>query len=258
MSQLPDSEGLQVDPRNEHAAKAPELASAYDQHGNYYGPPGYNQEPPKSRIPFGLGVWTFAALVALLTAIVVGAGVGGGLGAALANKSSDCSSDSPAASAATSAAEATDTPTPTTSDSSGTATYVPKAPSDVASLALDCPDKKNKETKYKTSNGWEFNWWCGVNAAQGTPAKDGGIVGDVAPLIAYSIEDCMMACAAMTQRDEDSNSGARCKSFVFGKRMSAEIENLGVNCWLKNASKAEGGNWGFKDDWYAYGEIDDS
>lgn len=87
---LADSEGLQVNTDAEQAAKAPEVAPGYD-NGNYYIPPGYHHPQQASsdgvRIPFGLGVWTFAALVALCTAIVVGAGVGGGLGAALANKS---------------------------------------------------------------------------------------------------------------------------------------------------------------------------
>lgn len=84
--QLPDSEGLQVNTDAEHAAKAPEVA-AYQQNGHYYVPAEY--QPPVAqgqRPPFGLGLWPFAALVALLTAIVVGAGVGGGLGAALASK----------------------------------------------------------------------------------------------------------------------------------------------------------------------------
>lgn len=90
MHQPQDSEGLQVDTHSQQAAKAPEVAQ-YGPDGNpYYLPPGYQpssgQKP--QNIPFGLGVWTFAALVALLTAIVVGAGVGGGLGAALANAKS--------------------------------------------------------------------------------------------------------------------------------------------------------------------------
>jgi hypothetical protein len=85
--QLPDSEGLQVDTHAEQAAKAPEVAG-YNQNGHYYVSSEYQSPAPQGqRPPFGLGLWAFAGLVALLTAIVVGAGVGGGLGAALANKS---------------------------------------------------------------------------------------------------------------------------------------------------------------------------
>lgn len=86
MYQPKDSEGLQVDRHAQQAAGAPEVA--YSQDGKpYHLPPRYEaqQGQKAQRIPFGLGVWTFATLVALLSAIVVGAGGGGGLGAALAN-----------------------------------------------------------------------------------------------------------------------------------------------------------------------------
>ncbi|CAJ0548607.1 Ff.00g022200.m01.CDS01 [Fusarium sp. VM40] len=256
-SPLPESEGLQVDTHAERAAKAPEVAG-YDQNGHYYAPPIYNQQQPNGvRLPFGLGVLAFTALVVLCTAIVVGAGVGGGLGAAMANKSSDCSTESVPAPSAT--AEATSCPTPdnTTSSDNDTAPYVPRSPSSVQELELKCPSKKNDETRYKSSKGYEFQWWCGVNAAQGSPAEGGGIVADLAPIIAYTIEDCMEACSAMIQKDEDVGTGVRCSSIVFSKKMSVELENQGANCWLKNASKASGGNWGFKDDFYAYAELDD-
>ncbi|KAM0207378.1 hypothetical protein ACHAQI_007604 [Fusarium lateritium] len=255
-SPLPDSEGLQVDTHAEQAAKAPEVAG-YDQNGHYYAPPVYHQpESNGVRLPFGLGVWAFAALVALCTAIVVGAGVGGGLGAAMANKSSDCSTESASASSAT--AEATSCPTPdnTTSSDNDTAPYVPKSPSSVKSLVLECPDKKNDETRYKSSKGYEFQWWCGVNAPQGAQAEGGGIVADLAPIIAYSIEDCMEACSAMIQKDEDNATGVRCASIVFSKMLANEIANQGANCWLKNNTLKRGGNWGFKDDFYAYAEQD--
>ncbi|TXC11046.1 hypothetical protein FocTR4_00007559 [Fusarium oxysporum f. sp. cubense] len=214
----------------EQAAKAPEVAPGYD-NGNYYIPPGYHHPQQASsdgaRIPFGLGVWTFAALVALCTAIVVGAGVGGGLGAALANKSSDCSADSVSGTAPAATAEPTATSCPTPDNSTSvneTAPYVPRAADTVSLLELDCPDSKKDETRYKTNKGYEFKWWCGVNAAQGTPAEGGGIVADYAPIYAYTIEDCMEACGNMIDKDAETGNG--------------------------------GSNWGFKDDWYAYAELD--
>ncbi|KAM0344504.1 hypothetical protein ACHAPU_007477 [Fusarium lateritium] len=264
-SPLPDSEGLQVDSHDENAAKAPEVAT-YNQDGHYYTPPMYNQPEQQQqsgvRLPFGLGLWAFTALVVLCTAIVVGAGVGGGLGAAMANKSTDCPTDytcDPSASAPSATAEPTSCPTVenTTSSDNDTAAYVPRSPSSIQNLVLKCPDKKNDETRYKSNLGYEFQWWCGVNAPQGAPAEGGGIVGDLAPIIAYSIEDCMEACSAVAQKDANTGSGFHCASIVFGKRMSSEIDNQGANCWLKNATKAQGGNWGFKDDWYAYAELDD-
>ncbi|KAJ4246388.1 Hypothetical protein NCS54_01225700 [Fusarium falciforme] len=261
MHQPQDSEGLQVDTHSQQAAKAPEVA--YDQNGNpYYLPPGY--QPPSGQksqnIPFGLGVWTFAALVALLTAIVVGAGVGGGLGAALANAKSDdnCS----AATAASAAPVETSTPTEctaapettTTSADNDTAPYVPRPADEVQLLELDCPKDKSEATSFKSSKGYDFKWWCGVNAPAGSQAEEGGVISDASPLIAYTLQDCLNACSAMIDKDENEGSGVKCRSVVFGKRMSEELGRWGVNCWLKNGTKTKGSEWGFKDDWYAYAE----
>ncbi|KAH7179173.1 uncharacterized protein B0J16DRAFT_387004 [Fusarium flagelliforme] len=256
--QLPDSEGLQVDTHAEQAAKAPEVAG-YNQNGHYYVSPEYQSPAPQGqRPPFGLGLWAFAGLVALLTAIVVGAGVGGGLGAALANKSSDCSADS-AVDAPRATAEPTSCPTldNSTSTENATAPYVPRSPSKVENLELDCPDKLNDETRYKSNKGYEFKWWCGVNAPQGDKAKEGGVVFDYLSFFAYSIDDCMEACGNMNQKDDENHTGLRCKSIVFSKRMSADYDAQNGNCWLKNASKSAGGNWGFKEDFFAYAELND-
>ncbi|KAF5021119.1 hypothetical protein F66182_6819 [Fusarium sp. NRRL 66182] len=258
MSQIPDNEGLQVNPDAE-AARAPEVAPGYHKDGTYYSPPGYQQPPlqpqQQQRLPLGLGVWTFAALVALVTAIVVGAGVGGGLGAALASKSNEeCAVATPVATS-----EPTECPTPNEGNSTAndTAPYVPRPASSVESLELKCPESKNEETKYKSNLGYDFRWWCGVNAPQGEEADGGGIVGDIAPIVAYTIQDCMNACGAMIQKDDRFDTGANCRSIVFSKFLQEEMENQGANCWLKNGTKQRGGNWGFRADHFAYAEIDD-
>ncbi|KAH6980182.1 hypothetical protein EDB82DRAFT_280143 [Fusarium venenatum] len=260
---LPDSDGLQVDTHAEQAAKAPEVAG-YNQNGQYYVPAGYEAPAPQGqRPPFGLGLWAFAGLVALLTAIIVGAGVGGGLGAALANKSSDCSADTLADSESASAPSATAEPTscPTFDNSTSdndTAPYVPKSPSKVVSLELECPEKMNDETIYKANNGYEFKWWCGVNVPQGERAKEGGVVFDYLALFAYTIDDCMEACGNMNQKDDENDTGLRCRSIIFSRLMQSAAEGTqNGNCWLKNGSKSEGGNWGFKDNSLAYAELDD-
>ncbi|KAF9774835.1 hypothetical protein IL306_007139 [Fusarium sp. DS 682] len=201
---LPDSEGLQVNTDGEQAAKAPEVAPGYD-NGNYYIPPGYHhpQQPSSEgvRIPFGLGVWTFAALVALCTAIVVGAGVGGGLGAALANKSGlrICYGSS--------------------RDSRTNLILMPNTRQQHIRQRHGSKD----ETRYKTNKGYEFQWWCGVNAGQGSPAEGGGIVADYAPIYAYTIEDCMEACGNMIDKDAETGNGVKCASIVFSKRMKDEL-----------------------------------
>ncbi|RTE79763.1 hypothetical protein BHE90_005746 [Fusarium euwallaceae] len=265
MHQPQDSEGLQVDTHSQQAAKAPEVAP-YGQNGNsYYLPPGYEAQPGQKsqHIPFGLGVWTFAALVALLTAIVVGAGVGGGLGAALANANSD--DNCPAATAVSAAPVETSTPTEcsaapestTSAAENDTVPYVPRPADEVQLLELDCPKDKSTSTSFKSSKGYDFKWWCGVNAPAGNEAEEGGIISDVSPLIAYTLQDCLNACSAMIDKDENEGAGGKCRSVVFGKKMSEEVGNWGANCWLKNGTKTKGSEWGFKDDWYAYAERTD-
>jgi hypothetical protein len=155
--------------------------------------------------------------------------------------STDCSADDASASAPAATSEPTTCPTldNSTSTENDTAPYVPKSPSKVENLELNCPDKMNDETRYKSNKGYEFKWWCGVNAPQGDRAKEGGVVFDYLSLLSYSIDDCMEACGNMNQKDDDNNTGVRCKSIVFSKRMSAELDGQNGNCWLKNASKSE-------------------
>ncbi|KAM0438614.1 hypothetical protein ACHAPT_001366 [Fusarium lateritium] len=258
MHQPQDSEGLQVDMHAQQAAGAPEVAPTYDQDGKaYYIPPSY-QASTGPKIPFGLGVWTFGALVALLTAIIVGAGVGGGLGAALANCKSDDNCSAPSA-APVQTTEPTECPTPetnTTSAENDTAPYVPRPADTVKLLELNCPKDKTEATSFKSSKGYDFKWWCGVNAPAGEEAEEGGIISDASPLIAYTLQDCLNACSAMIDKDENGGSGVKCRSVVFAKRMSEELDRWGVNCWLKNGTKTRGSEWGFKDDFYAYAERD--
>ncbi|PCD32189.1 hypothetical protein FGRA07_09441 [Fusarium graminearum] len=244
------SDGLQVD-MHEQAAKAPEVV--HDQNSHYYTPTGYEASTPagyealgpkEQRPPFGLGLWGFAGLIAFLTAIIVGASVGGGLGAALVNKSSDSS------------AEPTSCPTLDNS-TSDTAPYVPKAASDVTNLQLNCPEKLSDEQSH-FNTGYQFRWWCGVNAPLSEKAKEGGTIFDYVAFFSYSIEDCMGACVNMNTIDDKTHTGLRCRSVVFATNMSAVIETKQYgNCWLKNGTKAKGSNWEFKKRYIAYAELID-
>ncbi|KAF0635377.1 hypothetical protein FPSE5266_03438 [Fusarium pseudograminearum] len=249
--QLPGSDGLQVD-MNEQAAKAPEVV--HDKNSHYYTqigyeaptPAGYEALGPKEqRPPFGLGLWGFAGLIALLTSIIVGAAVGGGLGAALANKSSDSS------------AEPTSCPTLDNS-TSDTAPYVPKAASDVTNLQLNCPKTLSDEQSQSFDMNYHFRWWCGVNAPLSEKAKEGGTIFDYVAFFSYSIEDCMGACVNMNTMDDKTHTGLRCRSVVFTTNMSAVITTKQYgNCWLKNGTKAKGSNWEFKKRSIAYAELID-
>ncbi|KAF5242898.1 hypothetical protein FAUST_3065 [Fusarium austroamericanum] len=257
---VPDNEGLQVDTHVDQAAKAPEVIP-YSQTSHYYNPT-VNHAPTtkEQKPPFGLGLWTFAGLVALLTAIIVGAGVGGGLGAALANKSSDCSVDDSLASAPSATSEPTSCPTNDnrtsgndTSDDD-TSDYAPKPPVEVNKLQLPCPGNKQKETRFASRDGkTRFKWWCGVDAPYGNAAKEGGRITDIA-ILAYSIDDCMQACANIYQRDQ---AGVACKSIVFSKTMFSSYTSRNANCYLKNGTKTVSSSWGFDSSDYAYAELDD-
>ncbi|RSM10001.1 hypothetical protein CDV31_007407 [Fusarium ambrosium] len=259
-----DSEGLQVDMTN-----APEVAHLYGQHKLYYNPPEYRhpESEPESEpslqkkqihVPFGLGIWTFGLLIGVLVAAVVGAGVGGGCAAALGNCSSnitectECSEAAPVETISCPSIEPNNTSSENTTDP-----YVPRRASAVESLELNCPTDFRQRTVFKSNKGYEFSWYCGVNVPAGDPAKGGGIMGDVAPIIAYTLEDCLNACAAMIDRDENRGTGVKCKSVVFDRRMAEMVGKLGANCFLKNGTKPEGGEWGFDNDDMAYAERND-
>lgn len=82
-----DNEGLEVDLDAQRAAKAPEVASGYVPE-KFYGPVSVLEQRHQQNVPFGLNIWAFAALIALIAAAIVGGAVGGGLGTALANAKS--------------------------------------------------------------------------------------------------------------------------------------------------------------------------
>ncbi|KAM0495600.1 hypothetical protein ACHAP8_007865 [Fusarium lateritium] len=251
--QAPESEGLQVDTHAQQSAKAPEVVP-YSQNGHnhvpeYEAPTSKGQKPP-----FGLGLWAFAGLVALLTAVIVGAGVGGGLGAALKNKSSDCQEENASASSPANV-EPTSCPTQSNNTSDNdTAPYVPKPPSEVTALRLTCPDDKRNETKYKSHKGYEFRWWCGVDAPEGQKSKEGGDIYDM-PIFSYTIGDCMEACANMYKKGSGNKIETNCKSIVFSMRMARYFNDHNANCFLKNGSKTVGSKWTFDDEYFAYAEI---
>lgn len=144
-----------------------------------------------------------------------------------------------------------------TSSENTTDPYVPRRASAVERLELNCPTDFRQRTVFKSNKGYEFSWYCGVNVPAGDPAKGGGVMGDVAPIIAYTLEDCLNACAAMIDRDENRGTGVKCKSVVFDRRMAEMVGKLGANCFLKNGTKPEGGEWGFNDDLMAYAERND-
>ncbi|KAF4463090.1 hypothetical protein FALBO_10096 [Fusarium albosuccineum] len=241
-----DSEGLQV-----HGPPLPEVHTGYTHINGYDDPPKY-LEPKQSRPPFGLGIWTFGILIGVLTAIVVGGGVGGGLGAALANCQNSQSCE--AAPATTSSCPSVDTNDTATND---TDPFVIKAADDIKRIKFDCPAPGKRQTKssFRSNKGYDFKWWCGPNAPAGERAKEGGVIGDMAPIIAYSLNDCLHACGQMIFRDENEGTGVKCRSVVFNANLADAMNTWGANCFLKNGTKTS--TWTFNDDYLVYAERDD-
>ncbi|KAM5354873.1 hypothetical protein ACJ41O_001519 [Fusarium nematophilum] len=245
-----DSEGLQVDDYGSFKPNPPEVIYQYHQKDNHFPPPAY----PPQRIPFGLGVWTFGLLVAAITAIVIGSGVGGGLGAALASCQSSSSELSPApvetASSPSTAVETATCPSPDQSDNSTTSNngtdYSPIPAEKVKSLAWDCTEPKQTMTK-DMPKGFSFKVYCGLDAGFGAAAEGGGIIKDLAPLIAYSLEDCLYACTEMVVKNETQETGTVCESVSFRPWLSWSLKTFGANCWLKNGKRKQGSDWAFED-----------
>ncbi|KPM36711.1 hypothetical protein AK830_g9849 [Neonectria ditissima] len=236
MMQQSDSEGLQV-----YGAEAPEAISYYSptKDDTFLEPLPQRQAP----LPFGLGIWTFGILIGVVTAITVGGAVGGGCGAALANCHN--SDSSPAKPAETTSCPALDSNI--TSSNNDSSPYVQRAATSIDLVQLKCPDSFQTPTTFKSNRGYDFTWYCGVNAPAGELGSRGGPIADVAPIIAYSLDDCLNACGTMIERDTKEQTGAKCRSVVFNAEMKAIVKELGGNCFLKNDTKAGGSGWSFEE-----------
>lgn len=133
-------------------------------------------------------------------------------------------------------------------------TYIPKKPTEVDRLVLDCPEDFEEATEYTAVKfQTEFRWYCGVDSSGGKDANGDPIV-DIAPIIAYSIEDCMDACAGVAANFGRRNSGVNCKAVTFRSRMKDFVSGGGANCWLKNGTRTRGWKPN-KESTLAYAEI---
>ena len=71
------------------------------------------------------------------------------------------------------------------------------SPGKVATLALECDEEEEDYRAYR-SRYWEVNFeqYCGVSYSTGDEAGEGGPNVDISTVVAYSVDDCMDACAA--------------------------------------------------------------
>ncbi|KAK3713315.1 hypothetical protein LTR37_008507 [Vermiconidia calcicola] len=135
----------------------------------------------------GLSPLMFGLLVALITAVVVGASVGSGLGSALAEaRSGTPTATVSVTSTVTARSEAL--ASPTTNSQGQLVNYAVVPPSDVFSVALDCPNLEGKS--YTTTSGDVFSLSC-TNGWGGE---------DLHTFLAYTYQDCINACSYYNYR----------------------------------------------------------
>lgn len=120
------------------------------------------------------------------------------------------------------------TPTSTSSTSSSSSSsssaalsgaYV--APTDVI-LPLPCSDATPAVTV--AGSVYRFNATCGVDHPKN----------DLLPIVAYSLHDCLAACAKY-----NSKWGGGCKGVVFGADLAKFVAVASGNCYLKNGTSED-------------------
>lgn len=212
-------------------------------------PVAYKSELPTTEIatsktdnrnPFGLSALAFGLLVALATTVVVGGGLGGALASA-DGKNSNAMNENNNAMTVTRTITIASSPTAScsmvasTTASSGQFTNLTVAPAaEVDSLFLDCP-KLNNEV-YPASNNERFTFTCGVSYPGGGAADSGGTIATLSGLIAYSPEDCAVACSTFNAYSAQFGNGTVCAAMTFASDLSAASATYGANCWLFNAT----------------------
>jgi hypothetical protein len=163
---------------------------------------------------------------------VVGAALGGGLGGALAGERSKNKNVITVTQTITTASPATTSnATPTAARFSNLT--VPAA-SNVDSLFLDCPNLNSKA--YSASNGQHFTFTCGVAYPGGFAAYNGGTIATLAGLIAYTPEDCAVACSTFSFYSALYGNSTVCAAMTFNSKLSASLAAYGANCWLFNTT----------------------
>jgi Flp pilus assembly pilin Flp len=194
-----------------------------------------------NRVPFGLSALAFGLLVALTTMVVVGGAIGGGLGGALASAHGKNSNAMTVTRTITIASTIASSPTAsgatvacTTATSGPFSNLTVPAAADVASLFLDCPNLNN--AKSTPSNNEQFTFTCGVSYPGGGAAYSGGTIATLAGLIAYSPQDCAVACSTFNAYSAQFGNATVCAAMTFASDLSVASTTYGANCWLFNTT----------------------
>jgi hypothetical protein len=91
-----------------------------------------------------------------------------------------------------------------------------------------------------THFGGKFTSYCGEDFTAGLAADGGGVIADIAGIVAYSATDCMEACSALNYQSNKWRTPTKCLSISFWIDLNDMTVAEGGNCWLKNASLAVG------------------
>ncbi|EXJ93822.1 hypothetical protein A1O1_02215 [Capronia coronata CBS 617.96] len=235
-----------------------EYPSQYQQGGQY--PTGYGlvepQEPapaPRKPNPWGLSPLAFGILVAAVTAVVVGGAVGGGVAGAMSSKRSD-SSSAPVSVVTVTADSSSATTTSTGSSPSATSTTTLPLPSSLQNFVvpepyyvdtLENPGCSGDNSKIVIQEmNVAFDLFCGVDMQNSIPdlTDSSLVVADVVGLFAYSITDCLYACAnarhfvSLWGQDHEGGNMQTCKGVTWNFEMAASNTSDQANCWLKNGT----------------------
>ncbi|XWW92124.1 hypothetical protein V2A60_000046 [Cordyceps javanica] len=205
-----------------HASHAPEVVPSQEAPQVYYSNKDSELVPrgkPEKAI-LGLRKATFWLALVLLV-VIVAAAVGGGVGGSIAVRNAK-KNPQPDKTAAPSSTPTSGSPSSSSSSSSPTASGAYVAPTDVV-LPLPCDDATPAVTVAGTV--YKFNATCGVDHPKG----------DLLPIVAYSLHDCLAACGKY-----NSKWGAGgCAGVVFGADLAKFVAMASGNCYLKNSTSGD-------------------
>lgn len=120
------------------------------------------------------------------------------------------------------------------------ADYIPVSTGSVATLYNNC--SALAQSPQFTSFNDKFSVYCGIDIGAGEDSvqKDSKgnalVLTDIAPIIAYTPQDCMQACSSFTRKATKWGRTEICRSIQFSYNMQRSIASNGANCWLKNGT----------------------
>ncbi|KAH8646025.1 hypothetical protein BGZ60DRAFT_570784 [Tricladium varicosporioides] len=204
---------------------------AYTLHEHARETGSYSHRREEQRQICGLRYATFFLTVALVS-VVVGGAVGGGIGSSLASKNKSVNNSQQIISTIImTASGTTSTSNPTAASTSiSSPIRVPTA----GTLFLDCPNIDRTTvtiTPARSSKSYSFHIACG---SEFVSASGSGQAIDILPIVAYSLIDCLSACASYN----DNLGSNGCVSVTFNSQLS-NVKGNGGTCWLKNSTAKE-------------------